>query len=256
MKKAIIGSAAILTYVNIIPYACRIWRGLDWVGQYLPDNKDQLISGLLFVGIFASLPAIPLAVTFLLRKRIPVTFVLSIIVATTLLCLWHHNYDLASDAQAAIGLMFIPIMATMLTSVVAGIIGTIEFFVRRERMKAMLAIAVIAVSLTGCNPDFTEVSRSQLNQAFLINSSPTFLGYDYLGSDASNHYFVAKWKYQRDSRFKVNITDLVVNKPMPFGQGPVEVFPWKLTAPAYEEFGKIGCVTNTLGGGLTLFIKK
>jgi len=132
MKKAIIGSAVILLYVNIIPYACRIWRGLDWVAQYLPDNKDHLISGLLFIGVFASLPAIPLIAAFLLRKWIPVTFFLSIIVATALLGFWHHNYDLASDAQAAIGLVIIPIMATMITSAVAGIIGTIEFFVRRN----------------------------------------------------------------------------------------------------------------------------
>lgn len=132
MKKVIIGSAVILLYVNFIPYACRIWRGLDWVAQYLPDNKDHLISGLLFIGIFASLPAIPLIAAFLLRKWIPVTSFLSIIVATALLGFWHHNYDLASDAQAAIGLVIIPIMATMITSAVAGIVGTIEFFVRRN----------------------------------------------------------------------------------------------------------------------------
>ena len=132
MKKAIIGSAVILLYVNLIPYACRIWRGLDWVAQYLPDNNDHLILGLIFLGVFASLPAIPLIAAFLLRKWIPVTFVLSIIVATVLLGFWHHNYDLASDAQAAIGLVIIPIMATMITSAVAGIIGTIEFFVRRK----------------------------------------------------------------------------------------------------------------------------
>ena len=132
MKKAIIGSAVILLYVNFIPYACRIWRGLDWVAQYLPDNKDHLISGLIFIGIFASLPAIPLIAAFLLRKWIPVAFFLSIIVATALLGFWHHNYDLASDAQAAIGLVIIPIMATMITSVVVGIIGIIEFFVRRK----------------------------------------------------------------------------------------------------------------------------
>jgi hypothetical protein len=71
-------------------------------------------------------------VAFLLRKWIPITFFLSIIVATALLGFWHHNYDLASDAQAAIGLIIIPIIATMITSVVAGIIGIIEFFIRRN----------------------------------------------------------------------------------------------------------------------------
>jgi len=136
MKKTIISSFIIVAYVNIVPYACRLWRGLDWVAQYLPDNKDHLILGLIFVGIFASLPAIPLIGVFLLRKWIPVTCVLSIICATTLLCLWHHNYDLASDAQAAIGLVFIPIFATVLTSVGAGIIGTIEFLLRRRKKGA------------------------------------------------------------------------------------------------------------------------
>ena len=110
-------------------------------------------------------------------------------------------------------------------------------------MRAILAIALIAVSLTGCAHDFAEVNRSQLNQAFIINSSPTFLGYDYIGSDASYHYFVAKWKYGTDERFKVHTSNLVVNKPMPLGNVAVEVFPGKSTVPEYEEFGKIGDTT-------------
>jgi len=125
-----------MAYVNLVPYASRLWRGLDWVAQYLPfsDKAPSLITliGIIFLVAFASLPAIPLIVAFLLRKWIPITFFLSIIVATTLLGFWHHNYDLASDAQAAIGLIFIPIYTTILTSVVAGIIGTIEFFIRRN----------------------------------------------------------------------------------------------------------------------------
>jgi hypothetical protein len=137
MKKTIIGSVIILAYVNLVPYACRLWRGLDWVAQYLPlpDEGPSLIKllAIIFFVAFASLPAIPLIAGFLLRKWIPITFCLSIIVVTTLLGFWHHDYDLASDAQAAIGLIFIPIYATMLTSVVAGITGTIEFLVRRNR---------------------------------------------------------------------------------------------------------------------------
>lgn len=125
-------------------------------------------------------------------------------------------------------------------------------------MKAMLAVALIAVGLTGCSQDFAAAdgSKMNLNQLFIVNSSPTFLGYDYLGSDASHHYFVAKEKYARDYRFKVKTVDLVVNKPMPFGKGTVEVFPYKPTAPEYAEFGKIADGTNTLGGGKTLFRKK
>jgi hypothetical protein len=40
-----------------------------------------------------------------------------------------HGYD----AQATTGLSIIPLMATIINSVVAGIIGTIEFLVRRNR---------------------------------------------------------------------------------------------------------------------------
>lgn len=123
---------ALVAYVNIVPYASRIWRGLDWVAQYLP-GEGHLVDGLLFFGGFASLVAIPLVVTFLHRKWIPITFVVSMIVATALLSYWHHNYDLASDAQAAIGLVFIPIYVAMITGVVAGIIGAIEYLIRRTR---------------------------------------------------------------------------------------------------------------------------
>jgi hypothetical protein len=137
MKKTIIGSVLILAYVNLVPYACRLWRGLDWVAQYFPFTAEGPILitllGVILLVAFASLPAIPLSAAFLLRKWIPITFFLSIIVATTLLGFWHHDYDLASDAQAAIGLFFIPIYTTMLTSVIAGISGTIEYLVRRNR---------------------------------------------------------------------------------------------------------------------------
>jgi hypothetical protein len=109
-------------------------------------------------------------------------------------------------------------------------------------MKAMRAVVLIAASLTGCAHNFAEVKSSQLNQAFIINSSPTFLGYDYAGSDASYHYFVAKWKYGTDQRFKVNTSDMVVNKTMPIGS-VVEVFPYRPTTPESEEFGKIGAKT-------------
>lgn len=131
MKKEIIGPAVILVYVNLVPYVCRLWRGLDWAAQYLPD-KGHLISGLLFFGTFASLPAIPLIATYLRRRRNPITFVIAVIVVTVLLSYWHHNYDLASDAQAAIGLVFFPIYAAVITGVSAAVLGRIESFIRKR----------------------------------------------------------------------------------------------------------------------------
>lgn len=50
--------------------------------------------------------------------------------------------------------------------------------------------------------------------------------------------------------------DLIVNKPMPFEKGIVEVFPHKLTDPKYEAFGKITDVKKTSGRGKTLYRKK
>jgi hypothetical protein len=132
MKKSFIGSVIILVYVNLVPYASRIWRGVEWVAQYLPDEGHRL-SGLFFFGGFASLPAIPLMVAFLLRNLIPVTLVVSVIVATALLAYWHYDCDLRSDAQAAIGLVVIPMYAAMITGVVAGFTGLIEFLIRRNR---------------------------------------------------------------------------------------------------------------------------
>ena len=125
LKKTIMTSAIILAYVNLLPYACRIWRGWDWVAQYLSAAP-------LFFAVFASLPAIPLIVLLLFRKVIPVTFVVSIIVTTTLLVYWHHAYDLASDAQAGIGLLVMPICAAVIAGVVGVLGGGLECFIRRQ----------------------------------------------------------------------------------------------------------------------------
>ena len=131
MRRAIIGSGIILAAVNLIPFVCRLWRGPGWVAQYFPD-ADRLVPGVLFFAGFASLPAVPLIAAFLFRRWVPVTFRVSAFAATGLLVFWHHNYDLASDAQAAIGLVFIPIYAAVITGVGAAILGGIESFIRKR----------------------------------------------------------------------------------------------------------------------------
>lgn len=102
----------------------------------------------------------------------------------------------------------------------------------------------------------TDGSKMNLNQLFIVNASPGFLGYEYLGSDSGHHYFVAKWPSESDSRFKVRTADLVVNKPMAFGKGVVEVFPEKPMGSDYEEFGKIAENRNPSGAGKILFRRK
>lgn len=137
MKKTIISFLIIVAYVNLLPYACRLWRGLDWVAQYFPcSNEDPILISLLWIIFFialASPPAVPLIAAFLFRKWIPITFLLSIIVVTTLLGYAHYNNDLTSGSTAAISLVIIPVYVTVITSVVAGVIGIVEFLVRRRK---------------------------------------------------------------------------------------------------------------------------
>lgn len=132
MKMKIVGPILLIVYVNILPFICRLYRGFDWVTKYLP-GEDHFFSGLLFLGVFASLPAIPLVIFFLMWKRLKITFIVSLIVATGFLVLWHHDYDLASDAQAAIGLIFIPIYTFILTIIAGGIVAIFELIIRKRK---------------------------------------------------------------------------------------------------------------------------
>ena len=132
VTRNIVGALALVFYVNLLPYACRLYRGIDWATQYLPD-KGHLLPGLLLFGGFASLPAIPLVALFWLRKHLPFTFSTASLVTPGLLVAWHHNYDLAADAQAAIGLIFIPIYAALLTGVAAVLTAGAEWIVNKVR---------------------------------------------------------------------------------------------------------------------------
>jgi len=105
-----------------MPFLCRIPRGGTWVAQYLPD-EGHLISGMLFFGAFALVPAGLVFCAGLISKPpfyLPV--VVSTLVALTMLGYWHHDNDLAADAQAAISLIFIPIYAAGL-ALVGGLVG-------------------------------------------------------------------------------------------------------------------------------------
>jgi len=133
MKTATAICAALsIAYVNLVPYLCRLPRGVGWATQYLPE-EGKLALGLLFFGAFASLPAIPLIVAFGQRRRLPSTLPVCLATVTVLLIYWHHDYDLASDAQAALGLIFIPIYALGLTTAVGAGSAAVELLVRRLR---------------------------------------------------------------------------------------------------------------------------
>jgi hypothetical protein len=105
-----------------MPFLCRIPRGGTWAAQYLPD-EGHLISGMLFFGAFALVPAVLVFCVGLISKP-PFYFpvVISTLVALTMLAYWHNDNDLAADAQAALSLIFIPIYASGL-ALIGGLIG-------------------------------------------------------------------------------------------------------------------------------------
>lgn len=107
-------------------------------------------------------------------------------------------------------------------------------------MKLASYILFFVFILSGCRSDFTEIKDSELSRAFILNSSPTFQGYSYLGSDESYHYFTDKWKYGADRQFKIHKTDMAVIKEEPYGQTEVRIYQFKRKDFEIELFGSIG----------------
>ena len=129
----------LFAYVIFLPYLCRLYRGPGWAVQYLPIGLFNnlftellfAIPGILFFGCFSALTAIPSVICLRYWKHVPATFFISLVITTVLLVYFHHDYDLAADAQAAIGLFFIPLYTAAVTIIVSGILGLIEFRIRK-----------------------------------------------------------------------------------------------------------------------------
>ena len=108
------------------------------------------------------------------------------------------------------------------------------------KSRILALTVIIACLLTGCTKDYHEVKKSELERAFMMNSSATFKGYFYQGSDATHHYFVSKWKPEADKLFKIKKTDLKVSNEMAFGEKPIRLFEFKPQTENYEPFAIIG----------------
>lgn len=108
MKKHIYAVLA-LVYVNLLPYLSRLPHGAEWVKQYLPD-EGFFIPGLFFFHSFYSMPAVILIISVYSSKRYAIPFITTFLVLTLITVYLNHDYDLAADAQAAIGLIFIPMI--------------------------------------------------------------------------------------------------------------------------------------------------
>lgn len=136
MKTAtFLGSALAIVYVNLVPYLCRLPHGVQFAAQYLPD-EGQFVLGFLFLTAFASIPAFPLIVAIIYRRRLPATLAACVVAVTAVLTYWHHDYDVSADAQAAIGLVVIPFYALGLTTAVGAVSAALELLARRLRRQA------------------------------------------------------------------------------------------------------------------------
>jgi hypothetical protein len=103
-------AALLIVYFILLPFLSRIGGGPAWVAQYLPD-EGMRVPGMMFFALFSAIPAIVLirlAPTWRGANRLPAILMLTVM--TLLTVLFNYNYDLASDAQAAIGLVVFPLV--------------------------------------------------------------------------------------------------------------------------------------------------
>lgn len=78
------------------------------MSEYLPD-EGFLLFGLVFFHACYSLPAIPLVISIQKTKKLDIPWILAFVAVTGLTWLFHKDYDLSADAQAATGLFVIPL---------------------------------------------------------------------------------------------------------------------------------------------------
>ena len=120
-------------YFILLPYLSRIGGGLDWVAQYVPP-PDKLVFGLLFFGAFSAIPGVVLAsLSQGSRPASRPNLVGAFIAMSALTVFFHHDYDLASDAQAAIGLIVWPFYVTAGGLVVFAVVSGLTWLLARLR---------------------------------------------------------------------------------------------------------------------------
>ena len=120
-----------LVYVNLLPYLSRLPYGIEWVKQYLPDPGMEIV-GLLFFHAFYSIPAVILIASVYLSKRHAIPFITTFLVLSIVTVLLNHDYDLAADAQAAIGLLVIPMIEAFVAALALGVGLGIQYLVLRK----------------------------------------------------------------------------------------------------------------------------
>ena len=130
-----IRTIALVAYFVVLPYLSRIGGGVDWVAQYVPP-PDKLIFGLLFFGAFSAVPGVVLSALSAGRRgaaRLPL--VAAFLGMSALTVVFHHDYDLAADAQAAIGLVIWPFYVTAGGLIIHASFAGVDWLLRRLKAK-------------------------------------------------------------------------------------------------------------------------
>ncbi|PID26898.1 MAG: hypothetical protein CR982_08225 [Candidatus Cloacimonadota bacterium] len=84
-------------------------------------------------------------------------------------------------------------------------------------MKKFLIILFILLNINSCKSDkYNLIEKYNLSGAFIMNSSKTFKGYFYMGTDSEYHYFQSRWVFEKDKYFKIRKNDLIVNEPFEY----------------------------------------
>jgi len=117
-----------------LPYLSRLPYGLDWTLAYLPDD-GKLLFGLAFFSAFNVLPAFVVRVGLTgSRTHSRASAAVPFLVMSAATAWAHHDYDLASDAQAAIWLVVAPVFVSILGAISLALLFAGSWVLRRLRM--------------------------------------------------------------------------------------------------------------------------
>jgi cytochrome c biogenesis protein ResB len=91
-----------------------------------------------------------------------------------------------------------------------------------KKIKILIPI-LLTMLIVSCNESYEVIKKNEVQHAFILNSSPTFKGYHYQGTDKEFHYFASKWELKKDILFKLKKEDLSVNEPFDYETDEIRV---------------------------------
>lgn len=99
---------SVMLFGIVLPYLACLPRGTSWLMQYV----DTGLGGFLFFSLFNAIAwGSIVALSFLFRR--PASLLAAVALGSGYLAWSHYRLDLSADAQAALGLVFIPIHALL-----------------------------------------------------------------------------------------------------------------------------------------------